>query len=164
VADQERDEFDPLAEDQLAALGGVTGEGGVNESSPARRSADVASSDAERMSVSTSPPAVTPPEADPDEEPPEPEGHALTEAVEAAAGPNPIFRGLLPPDVASIWGAPPMRAMDEATARVLIEAWGLEGFRGSSLHTSAVSERARGANVGEARTRFKTERESKKKR
>jgi len=103
-------------------------------------------------------------EADPDEEPPEPQGHALSREVAdwMVRGGQEFFHGVLPPDIAAIWSHPPMRVGDEATARVLIAAWGMDEFRCSALHTTALAERARLARSGVVEARFKAERKRKK--
>jgi hypothetical protein len=88
------------------------------------------------------------PDADPDEEPPEPEGHVLVKEVAdwIARGGQEYFHGSLPPDLAAIWGHPPHRVADEATARILVAAWGLDAFRTSALHRAALQEKARSVN------------------
>lgn len=104
-------------------------------------------------------------DADPDEEPPEPEGHRLTPKVaDWIAKGQEFFHGPLPADIAAIWSHPPHRVADEATARILVAVWGMEGFRGSALHQTALAEVARRVNSQEVTARFKSEREKKKKR
>ena len=113
------------------------------------------------------PPPPPPRDADPDEEPPEQEGHVLSKTVAdwiARNGGQEFFHGPLPPDVAAIWGHPPHRAADEATARILISTWGLDEFRSSALHKTALAEKARTANTAGVTARFKAEREQKAKR
>ena len=103
------------------------------------------------------------PHAD-EEEPPEPAGHALTEGVRERLGGTSFFEGLLPHDLAAIWGHPPATVDNEATARILINAWGIEEFRISRLHQGALREAARSASSREVTTRFKAEREKEKRR
>lgn len=103
-------------------------------------------------------------DADPDEEPPEPEGHALGKEVADWLGNKEYFHGALPPDIAAIWGHPPVRVEDEATARILIGVWGTEEFRGSALHQAALADRAHLLSGAEVQARFKAERERGKKR
>lgn len=102
------------------------------------------------------------PEADPDEEPPEPEGHKLSKEVADWLGDKEYFHGPLPHDIAAIWSAPPFLVSDEATCRILVGAWGLDEFRGSTLHKAALQDAARRASTHLARSRFKAEREKKK--
>jgi hypothetical protein len=104
------------------------------------------------------------PDADPDEEPPEPEGHALTEEMASFIKGGSFFRGPLPFDLAAVWAHPPMRRDDEATARILIDAWGVDGFRGSALHQAALQQVARDSAAAPSRQQFKAEREKAKKK
>jgi hypothetical protein len=108
--------------------------------------------------------SIEPVEADEDEEPPEPEGHALTGEMADFISGDDFFRGPLPHDIAAIWGHPPMRRGDEATARILIGAWGEETFRGSAVHQAALQAVARDAVTADTRAEFKAEREKTKKR
>jgi hypothetical protein len=117
-------------------------------------------------SANGSPAAMTsqPGDADPDEEPPEPEGHALTREMADFIEGDDFFRGPLPHDIAAIWGHPPMRRGDEATARILIGAWGEETFRGSAVHQAALQSVAREAVTAPSRQQFKAERDKAKKK
>lgn len=94
-----------------------------------------------------------------------PEGKPLSKEVAAWINHGQeYFHGPLPHDLAAIWGHPPARVGDEGTARILIAAWGVEGFRGSALHRSALQDAARRVNSREVTARFKTEREKGRKR
>lgn len=56
--------------------------------------------------------------------------------------------GALPPDVAEVWkGA-------EATAKTLIEAWGIEKFRNSGVHKAAVFDAGREERMKPVRAEY----------
>jgi hypothetical protein len=66
------------------------------------------------------------------------------------------FQGPLPPDIAAVWAGKldGMGQPAENTARFLIGAWGLDGFRGSALHKQALAEIRRSQDKEAVRKAF----------
>jgi hypothetical protein len=101
------------------------------------------------------------PVAEEEEIPPEPEHPGVVtpeQAVEAALHP---FEGTLPAEVERIWCVSPQ---SEATARTLIQAWGLEAFLTSSLHRQAVLDASREKEMEPLRAAYLKAMKAKEKR
>jgi hypothetical protein len=81
-------------------------------------------------------------------------GVSADEAVWAAKNP---FEGPLPEDIERVWGQGKLdgSGMPAAeTARILIQAWGLETFRTSAIHRQAVLELERDGKMETVRKGF----------
>jgi hypothetical protein len=141
MSDQE--EFDPFSDASADEPTDVTAEefaAGQADSSPAA--------------------SIEPAEADEDEEPPEPEGKVITADVKEALGTQDAWGGPIPYDVAAVWCH---TVAEEVTCRILLAAWGLDGFRASTLHKAALQDVARLVEKAEATQAFKAERQAKTK-
>jgi hypothetical protein len=67
---------------------------------------------------------------------------------ESAEANAPEPDGALPPDIEAIWGEGQLDGtghLAATTAHVLIEAWGIEAFRASEIHSTALLEAGRKA-------------------
>ena len=74
-----------------------------------------------------------------------------------AQSPPDSERDPLPPDIEAIWGRGRVDGtgcLAANTAYALIDAWGLEVFRGSAIHRMAIGELERDARLGPVRAAF----------
>lgn len=92
-------------------------------------------------------------EVETDEVPPEP-------APNPQASPQPVDSQSLPPlppDIEEVWGGGKVDATGQPainTARVLIDGWGLDGFRNSAIHIAAIKETQRDGKMEVIRAAF----------